>query len=848
MFGRQSFIDCVTENLEKKGYGKKKIDDFLVSYKRRVAENERAGMSPTAADVDALRKTLDSVTYMQRDKLKAANKQMEVAARTKFVMDKARTITTSIFLGDRGAGLSGNPGAGIARGAAGMIEADARVSTVDLQSKIEGNFYRYANLLGDFLDVVRKGALGRQVGKMHIPNIVREVFGEATGDGAAKSAAKAIRDLDGIMVDDFNRAGGSLRKRADYFLPQEKNAAKVSKMDREEFVRRERDRLAWDRMFDEEGNLIPVADRDDILRDVYDVLSTDGGVRISATKFKGRGSSIGNLLDKHRFLVYKDADSWMASHTDFGDGTPYDVMMNHVYHMARQTALVDQFGRNPGMWIDMAQAYAERMASDIKADAAKAGKSTKKTQLARDAAEEGMRRTRAMFDVALHRNAINPNNNFANTVHTTNNVLTAAMLGGATILAVPSDLTTSLIVKKFNGMTAVPALDALVKGMVASGQADVMARQFGFISDEVISANFIAERYGMAGYGPQVSRQMTDAVLRMTGLNRWTNTMRFAARLQISAHLDRLRLTKFDDLGTMKLVMQRYGISARDWEAVRTMPAWTPPGQAGVTLFRPLDIMNSKLIDRDRLYQKFFGLIDQESKYMVPTATHEASVIGRGTTRPDTIAGAVLHSFSMYKNYPLTIMMNYGRLAMSGGSMSPLAFIASMTIGMTMVGAAGLQMREVLRGKTPLPMNVLTADGAKFWGRSLLTGGALGVWGDYLFGPNEYGRGLSTRFAGPMAGFLEDTIDLTVGQPFRWAENGAVFDGDFQKQFAQFARRYTPGTSVWWARVALERELWDRLDRVADPRARAKQAKKAREQQKEYGNSYYLPPGSSLFD
>jgi hypothetical protein len=176
--------------------------------------------------------------------------------------------------------------------------------------------------------------------------------------------------------------------------------------------------------------------------------------------------------------------------------------------------------------------------------------------------------------------------------------------------------------------------------------------------------------------------------------------------------------------------------------------------------------------------------------------------------------------------------------------MTRLKFIAGLGAGMTMVGALGTQLREVSKGRDPLPM-----DNLAFIGKAFLSGGALSIWGDFLFsGINEYGRGPEQLIAGPLGGFLADTTQLAFGDVFKFADSvGGLGDKGFESSTAaksvEWARRYTPGTSLWWARLALERYVFDGLQELADPRVYRSRQRRARKQRKEFGNDSWWAPG-----
>jgi len=71
-------------------------------------------------------------------------------------------------------------------------------------------------------------------------------------------------------------------------------------------------------------------------------------------------------------------------------------------------------------------------------------------------------------------------------------------------------------------------------------------------------------------------------------------------------------------------------------------------------------------------------------------------------------------------------------------------------------------------------------------------------------------------------------------------------DVKFPAKAVEWARRYTPGTSIWWARQALSAQVFDRLQELADPAAYQKRRRRVRSQERKRGNSYYWEPGERL--
>jgi len=162
-------------------------------------------------------------------------------------------------------------------------------------------------------------------------------------------------------------------------------------------------------------------------------------------------------------------------------------------------------------------------------------------------------------------------------------------------------------------------------------------------------------------------------------------------------------------------------------------------------------------------------------------------------------------------------------------------------VTMAVAGALGLQGREMLKGRDPMDMT-----DPKFWGKAIMTGGGLSILGDFLFSQrNEYGRGLQSTVVGPQVGILNDALNLSVGNAFNLA---AGEETNFGKELVGFAQRYTPGTSTWFARLALERLAWDNLKRMADPEADASFRRFERKRLREFNQEHWYAPGSLLPD
>lgn len=814
-----SFSKCIKDNLKDRRFGKKRADEILEDFEARAKAYIKTGDSEGDASIRAMKEVFDNLTNTATEKAKRTAAMLAVQAE-----NNARI--------QQGLKMPGNKGKKLARAAISLVEHDPRfqgLSYTTLKETTRGVLFQALN---DVINKAGKGAFGRQMGKVHLPNIVREVFGENTGDQLAKTMAQAWLRTSDLGVDLFNQAGGSMRKLTRYLPQSGMNAAKIVK-DKEKWMKSRMDRWDWARMRWPDGSPIDVADRPSIIENVYKTLSTDGATKIDPAAFRGRGRALGNALDQHRFVHYKDAESWLNDLTEFGDGSVFDVMVHHTETMAHQIAMVKSFGPNPDMTFNNIEAMVKKAAADLSPQDKVAAEGVLKNVL------------RPMLENVSRSNPMNPNSVTGNLITGTSNILTAAQLGSASLLAIPGDFMQSLAVRAFNGMDLFGGINHYFGAIATDVKfAKDISTQSGFVMDQAVMGVYGTTRFsGAATYGPYVTRWISDKIMRATLMNGHTNAARWANQAEFMGLLNRYSKMDFEKLPFVQ-VLQRYGISKADWDAVRVGIQPHSP-KPGVNFLRPIDILSSSLQNKDTLYNKFQGMIFEESRSMVPEATLEAAVFLKGAERPDTLRGAILHSWSMYKNFPVSFWMIYGRLGMTSQSVKGrLGFYAGLGAGMTMVGAMGTQMREIAKGNDPMPM-----DSPQFLGKAFLSGGALSIWGDFLFsGVNGGGATPSEIIGGPVAGLVKDTTQLALGDVFQWADTLGSLDvkeGDSKTlpKAVEYIKRYTPGSNIWWARLALERQVWDRMQELADPKAYQKRQRKAANQKNTYGNESWWPQG-----
>lgn len=835
MLNLSAFSECIRQNLQDRKYGKERADTIIKDFENRAKAHMAAGRSEADAGLLAMKDTFDNLSQTSAEKAKRTVKMLTVQAQNIKRIEQGLKVSINTFdiKGEK------NRGTAVGRAAISLIENDPRFSGLSYATLRDVYRKQLLSLMGDSLDHFGKGAFGRQKGVASLPNVIREIFGEKTGDQAAEQMARAWLKVSDTAVDLFNQAGGSMRK-LERYLPQKRSIAKIVKNGGDggaDFIKFHMDATDWNRTRWPDGSLISVEDRPDVLKTLYSTYATDGANKIDTSSFRGRGRAVGDLLDNNRFLHYKDAPSWMQAHDLYGDGNEFDVLVSHINSMAHRTALVDTFGPNPEATLSNIKAMVKKTTAGLSA----------KDKIDADAILKN--KFAPMMDLVMHNNPMNPESFLGNLTIGTANILQAAQLGSSALLAGPGDFMQTLAVRAINKMDLFGGIKHYFDTLLFDrGFMEKISAQSGLVHDETVMSHYAATRFsGVATIGPSITKRISDAIMRLSLLAGHTRSGRWASQAEMMGMFERATQDAYGDL-PWNLVMNRYGISPAEWDAFRTnVKPWSP--RDGINFLRPIDILDSNIPNKQQLFNKFQGLLMEESKKMIPESTIEATAALKGASRPDTMMGAILHSFAMYKNFPISFWHIYGRLGMTSPSVTGrLGFYAGLGAGMTMVGAMGTQMREVLSGRDPMPMNT-----PQFLTKSFLAGGALSIWGDFLFsGLNRQGGGPTETAAGPAIGFLGDTAQLAFGEPFKWVNTIGTLDKEGPSTEAakavEYLKRYTPGSNLWWARLALERQVWDRLDELADPKVYAKRRQQEQNQQQQYGNQYWSPPGSRTYD
>jgi len=696
-------------------------------------------------------------------------------------------------------------------------------------------------------DTFSRDFLARRRNRPRLENIVREAFGENSGDAAAQHLAKGWKRASETLRQAFNRFGGHIDKLEDWGLPQSHDADRVRHAGFDTWRQFIAPLLDRGRMVDRVSGR-PLSDDalTDVLRTVYDTIRTRGWAGKEATGT--RGSALANKRAEARVLHFKDASSWFSYAERFGHNDPIDAMMGHIDRMSRDVALLQVLGPNPKAmlgWVknelsrrwEMAKregepTVLERLKDSSKNDAVRAG----------DAID-------AMYAILTHSNADPAFPVLADVADDIQNLATAAQIPGVMIAAAPGDLATARIAAKMNALPFTKMMGEYLSHFDPTNAEHRLAALHAGLSAEHYGRSMgRSGRFMMEINGHRWSAWLADRALALSGLTQHTVAGRNAAGLAFYSHIAAQAGKGFDALDpAFRAMLERAQIGAGDWDHIR---ATTPyESSRGAKYIRPGDIFERKDLDATLamdLASKVNDVAGQIVERAVPSSTLEGRALVRGTARRGTPRDFLAGSLAMYHQYGATMMLTHVRDAFTQPSPRKMAQYATYVVALTtLAGAVALQLKEIANGRDPRDMTDW-----RFWAAAMSQGGGLSILGDFLFaglqGENRAGKGLTDFLTGSRIGFISDLVNTTFGNPLGPASkkpnpNRQTYAGGW----VDFAKRYSPGGSMWYARLALERFLWDHLQEAVDPGWARRAPRIERWYKRQFGNSYWWHHGDA---
>lgn len=746
---------------------------------------------------------------------------------------------------------------------------DGKTSHFSLEARKNATQKYYRSQLHDFFALGDRGYFGSLFSDPEGSKaLVKELWGEDSGNPMAKKAAEGLRTVIERQVKEYQSIHGLLNAREDYHHPQYTSPRLARKMGQQGYVEFVMNNKLLDRSkySNEDGTPMTDAQLVKFLEESWKSQALDGlGKKKKDADGKSKPSgmgtgAMGNQRGARRQLFFKDSDAWMKYHEALGEKDMYSVMLDHVDGLSSDIATINVLTHNPQAFFkSMIDDATEADAAAYKGDTppngavekvltsifgAKAPDLVKDHQKLQDALNYligGMDRPSETRLARFFRGLRNYN------VHRLLGSLPASML---------PDQATMVAVGRQNGMAL---------KLIWQGQAQ-------YAKDKSFRANLRAMGLGLDVYGQELSRLgerdgavgktgwLASATHRLSGATAINNMERSVMEFGLTSLWARV----VKDAPTMAdlhpqdhRVLLSKGLTEADWQVWRLAE---PDELDGERLLTPKSIdaiPDEKLAhlgDPEKVRQeailKLYGALDGEvnSAILNPSAegSFELKTLG-GRLDPNSDAGEVIKTIMQFKSFPWEYYKRHSqRVQMETGALNKGLYLGGTMFMSTMLGGASIGLLAMAKGQDP---EDITEDPGGYGLRAFLKGGGLGFWGDLLLTPDQAGRDSLMSLLGPGVGDLSTVIGLAkdayIDLPAADDEADAqrIRDG-MAKQAIRLVKSYAPFQNLWQIRTFYDRWLFDQAQEAANPGAMDRMKQRAAQR----GTTYWWQPGEVMPD
>lgn len=669
---------------------------------------------------------------------------------------------------------------------------------------------------------LKSKTLGVTADKVSAIKFVREFFGESTGDSAAGIAAKAWKETDAYGLAMRRAEGSAIADTLPDYLPQSWNDEAVKRMGKPAFT-------AWMMARFDDGRLKMVdfetgrpLDRDKamaLIGESFDTIATNGLNKMKPGQRGGR--TLANAHQDRRVFHWATADAWIDFNRTlgYGDANIFESLMGHMSEVAREYGLLRVLGPNP-------DASARTLVDVARKDGTTGF---------------GVHHLEAVYDQLTGRANSPVSQWLAKWGGSVAAWLRSAQLGSATLSAA-GDFATLAKTADFLGLDKTKVIKNYLSQMNPSAKgARQQAVRLALGAEDVSRTAGLSFRDGLAFGTNGLAAKFADVTMKASLLSPHTAATRRALGMELLSHLTMLaqQNRSFDNLpGMIQRAFERNGITDADWAA---MKAQGVHDMGGVSWLHPESLAKGDAAGQTAAI-RLMSMVNREMDMAAPIGGAFERALLQGKSRPGSLVFEMLvRPVAMYKTYPVSIITHHGlRMASTflEEGWGPGMAYASLFVTLTAAGALALQAKSLSQGKDPMNMGT-----GKFWALAAFQGGGLGIFGDYLNSSlNRADKSFFQSLAGPQWGLVDDLVRISGGNIGALAKEK---DTNAGREAANLLRRYTPGTSLWYTRLALDRLVWDAVQTELDPNYSQSFRRIEQRARKEFGQEMWWAPGRS---
>lgn len=703
--------------------------------------------------------------------------------------------------------------------------------------------------LQDVFDALDPRMLGIFENNDGVIAFTRALFGQTDGiDPKIVKAAQGWLDVANGMRETFNSLGGKIGKLEDWAMPQTHSQLRIAEVGQKKWMDDVRPLIDRTKYVNDDGTYFSNQQIESFLREAWDTLATNGLNTMEPGQVGN--SMMANRHAAHREIHFKGPDEWLKYHEAYSGQPMLKTMIDHIGSMARDTAMVEEFGPNPDRMFEYLRDQGIKEAAQ--ADPANLGRyQTQGVKL------DNLWKFMSGQEQPVAREWL------ARLGDGVRNFLVSTRLGSAVISSI-ADEGTMAITARVNNMPYMQVFANELRGMnLANAEELRQARRAGLAMDTMLGD---LNRWGQDNLGSTVTSKLAHFTMRASGMNAITDVRRRAfgvTMMDSIGHLTRNvdALGKLDEHDNRILLSK--GVTETDWQVWRAAEPenWngnntvlTPdaiyaiPDEKLAQLIPDLAMRGEtgeamkaavQRLRRDAAL-RLIGAVGEEVDMAVITPKGiEREMLGGGLQR-GTWKGELTRSVFLFKTTPISVVYRHWKrgLAMDTNA-GKVAYISALMASTTVLGAFAMQVKELIAGRDPRNLNPMADNGVKNWVAAFLQGGSFGIYGDFLFSNvTRHDTSVLGSALGPVASLAEQLLGLTQGNIVQ-AMQGK--DTKWQAELVRFGKSNIPMGNLWYSKAALDHLIFNDLQEYVSP---GYMAKMKRRMQQDYGASYYWDPQS----
>jgi hypothetical protein len=186
-----------------------------------------------------------------------------------------------------------------------------------------------------------------------------------------------------------------------------------------------------------------------------------------------------------------------------------------------------------------------------------------------------------------------------------------------------------------------------------------------------------------------------------------------------------------------------------------------------------------------------------------------------------------------FRGYPLQLFWSHGRRALEEGGWGAFKYAGTLFVASSILGALSYQLSRIAVGQDPANMDL--HKNPDFLAQAIFKGGGLGIFGDLMQHVNAKDwRDFLAQNAGPVYSAAQDVGNV-------------IFSKNHGKALSQAIKNNTPGSTIWYAKLAFQREIIDQMQAMIDPNYRQSGAK-MEQSARQHATQYWWRPFHSAPD